>query len=336
VNEILFVEEREQDWRRLKLLCDRADASPALLHGTELRELVRLYRRVSGDLALVRTRSANSELIEFLNGLCARAYAIVYRPRGTGLRKAMGAAAVQAARTVRRRAAFVLASGAMLLGFALFAFVAMERIPDSRETFVPEQMEEVFDHWKRGDLEERSSSESFAMTLFYSGNNPMAAVSTGAIAAGTFGIGTLEILRVNGGMLGALSWDMRSVGKLGFLYASIMPHGVTELSGLVIAGGAGFVLGWALLRPGRRSRGDALREAGKDAVVLLATAVALMFIAAPIEGFFSFNPRVPEWAKLSFAALTAAAWAAFWIGYGRKGEPIEKVEPEAFVETRLL
>jgi hypothetical protein len=43
-----------------------------------------------------------------------------------------------------------------------------------------------------------------------------------------------------------------------------------------------------------------------------------MFIAAPIEGFFSFNPSVPMWAKVAFAALSAVAWGAFWLGYGRE------------------
>ncbi len=45
-----------------------------------------------------------------------------------------------------------------------------------------------------------------------------------------------------------------------------------------------------------------------------------MFIAAPIEGFFSFNPTVPGWLKVIVASISALAWALFWIGYGRREE----------------
>jgi WD40 repeat protein len=55
MNEQAFLQKREGDWRRLTLLCDKADASPSKLTPTELREVVRLYRRASTDLALVRT-----------------------------------------------------------------------------------------------------------------------------------------------------------------------------------------------------------------------------------------------------------------------------------------
>lgn len=76
-----------------------------------------------------------------------------------------------------------------------------------------------------------------------------------------------------------------------------------------------------MIAPGRRPRGEALREAGRDAIVLLATSVVLMFIAAPIEGFFSFNPSVPVWAKVALATGSAVGWTFFWTGYGREAEP---------------
>ena len=43
----------------------------------------------------------------------------------------------------------------------------------------------------------------------------------------------------------------------------------------------------------------------------------MMFIAAPIEGFFSFNPHVPGWLKTTVAVISVIAWATFWTGFGR-------------------
>jgi hypothetical protein len=52
-----------------------------------------------------------------------------------------------------------------------------------------------------------------------------------------------------------------------------------------------------------------------------------MYIAAPIEGFFSFNPRVPTVAKIAFIIASAAAWAMFWGFYGRKSEAESLEQP---------
>jgi uncharacterized membrane protein SpoIIM required for sporulation len=110
---------------------------------------------------------------------------------------------------------------------------------------------------------------------------------------------------------------MVSVGKLEFLIGSVAPHGVPELSGIIISGSAGLLLGWSLIVPGRRTRADSLRSVGKDAVTLLATSVVMMFIAAPIEGFFSFNPRVGIHIKEVVAVVSVIAWAIFWSSYGK-------------------
>jgi hypothetical protein len=70
---------------------------------------------------------------------------------------------------------------------------------------------------------------------------------------------------------------------------------------------------------------------GKDALVLLCVGVVLMFIAAPIEGFFSFNPRVPSFVKVIVIAIELVFWISFWIGYGRTSDetyrPAELMNP---------
>jgi uncharacterized membrane protein SpoIIM required for sporulation len=119
-------------------------------------------------------------------------------------------------------------------------------------------------------------------------------------------------------MLGALGYEMASVGKLDHLLASVAPHGVTEMGGIFMAGAGGFVLAAALIRPGRRSRAEALRIAGKDAFVLVVLSIVMTLLAAPIEGFFSFDPRIPGWLKTSVALFTLFGWLAFFIGFGRK------------------
>ena len=118
-------------------------------------------------------------------------------------------------------------------------------------------------------------------------------------------------------LIGTLASEMASVGHLGFLFTSILPHGVPELSGLFVSGSAGLLAGYALINPGRRKRSESLKAVGKDMITLVATSIVLMFIAAPIEGFFSFNPNVPVPVKLAFVAVELLAWGAFWTFFGR-------------------
>lgn len=331
MNEVLFVEQREPDWKRLNLLTAKADSSPANLAPVELEEFVRLYKRVSADLAKVRTQSANIELIEFLNDLCGRAYGTLYRAPRPNLWRAVEKGIRAAAQTARRQWACVLLSAAIFLGSIGFSIAVLTYAPEAKSYFVPEEWGDVFRQWREGNGSERSFEESAAMTGFYMGNNPRAAIMTGAISASTFGVGSAYLVFYNGALLGALAHELAPVGRVGYLLSHVLPHGVTELSGLVLSGASGFVMAAALISPGRRSRGEALKRNGKDALTLLITSIVLMFMAAPIEGFFSFNPNIPTPYKVVFATLTAVGWAMFWLGYGR-----EKVDEDERYEAAAV
>jgi uncharacterized membrane protein SpoIIM required for sporulation len=320
MNELTFVERREPGWQKLTRLCDRADISVGSLTSSEFREFVRLYRQASADLAVVRARSGNDALAEFLNDLVSRAYAILYRAPKVPFLDVVLSTLRLVAQTARRRAAFLAASAAFFFGSILFSYAVISIWPESRGVFVQPAMEDNFTAWKEG-LPARSGEESAMATSMYASNNPVAALLTSNIAAASFGIGTVYVLYQNGTIIGALARDMAGVGKLGLLVVWLAPHGVTELSGLVFSGAAGFVLAWALIAPGRKSRVESLAIAGKDAIVMLGTAVGMMFLAAPVEGFFSFNPTIPMGLKAAFAGTMACAWAAFWIGFGRNPSP---------------
>ncbi len=320
MNEQQFVTKREPDWQRLTVLCAKADASPTQLTSTELREFFRLYKRVSNDLSAVRTKSSNIQLAQFLNDLLASAYGTLYRTQSRPFGQAILSAIAISAQTVRRRFGAVALSAALFFGSAIFANMILRFVPESRDHFVSAQWQETVKHWRDGEMEERNFSGSGMMTGFYLSNNPRASIITGALAASTFGVMTAKLLYDNGALLGALAYEVEPVGRVGYLLIHVFPHGVPELSGIIVAGSAGFVMALALIAPGRRTRGQALKENGKDAIVLLCTATVLMFIAAPIEGFFSFNPRVPDWLRGFVILVSCVAWTMFWIGYGRTDE----------------
>lgn len=328
MNEQAFVEKREKDWQKLTRLCDRADVGARRLSPAEVRELVTLYRRASTDLSTAQTKSTNLMLIDYLNDLVGRAYATLYRAPRPGILQALYEALTIAAQTVRRQRWVIAISAIFFFGTAVFTGLAIDIFPNTHDVLVP-RGDRNFEAWKSGALDERDTNQSFEMSGFYAMNNPRVAVITGAVGAGSFGFLSLYFLYMSGSQMGALGHEMASVGRLDFLLSSIFPHGVPELSGAIIAGSAGLVLAWALINPGRRSRAYALKAVGKDAVTLLVTSVILMFIAAPIEGFFSFNPHVPGAVKVAVGTIELIAWLTFWSMFGRTDEEMAARHPAA-------
>ncbi|MCE9582115.1 MAG: stage II sporulation protein M, partial [Planctomycetes bacterium] len=70
---------------------------------------------------------------------------------------------------------------------------------------------------------------------------------------------------------------------------------------------AGFVLAGALIRPGRRTRGEAFAAAGREAVPLALGAVPFLVIAGIIEAFVTPSSMIGPWAKLALGLVTGAA-----------------------------
>lgn len=311
MNEESFVKTREPDWKRLFFLNELASGGPHRLSPSELKEYLRLYRSVSRDLAITRTQSANEPLLAFLNAIVGTAYSQIYRAAPKSFGNTISDALTSLAAALRRRSRFVQASlGILFVGLA-FGLATMALSPGAKELYP----EDLFAQWKTGRFQERSIDESAQMWGLYATNNPKVAVITGTVGAVTLGIGSAVLMFSNGQILGALSWEMISVGKLGHLYASILPHGVPEMGGMILTGAAGLLFGWAIIAPGRRTRLTALKQDGRDAITLLTAGVLLMYVAAPIEGFFSFNPVVPVQAKVVWIAVEVALVILFWMGY---------------------
>jgi len=141
------------------------------------------------------------------------------------------------------------------------------------------------------------------------------------------GLGTAWILLFNGVLLGGVAGIFQVHGASLHLWAFVLPHGVIELTAICIAGGAGLWLGSALVVPGRRTRGDALVERGREAISLLGGTVILLLVAGLIEGFIS--PSVlPDQVKLAVGLLTAVVLFPFLL-LGGSDAGADEPEPGA-------
>jgi uncharacterized membrane protein SpoIIM required for sporulation len=97
-------------------------------------------------------------------------------------------------------------------------------------------------------------------------------------------------------------------------------HGVIELSCIFMAGGAGLLIGSAMIMPGDLSRGEAMKTRGKEAVRLMMGVATLLVVAGLIEGFISPAPIDPR-IKFSIAAITVITLYAYLLLAGRGESP---------------
>lgn len=332
LNERALIQQRSSAWIRLEVLSRNGGSRLKRLTGEEVAEFMKLYRQASADLSTLSANGSNPEVAAWLNALVARCYGQVYRAPMAGAKDMVVRSLWIAADTVRRRWLPLVSALVLFFLMAGVGAVTVTASPEARNVLVPAGFEPSFEAWKSGTHEAKSASDAILATAFYAQNNPLVAIRTNALTVATFGVFGVAALWQNGGLLGILAMEVAREGHLGFLIVSIAPHGVSELGGIFVACGAGFLLGGVMIRPGRLTRTEALRRVGKDAAVLAILSLVMIFLAAPIEGFFSFNPDVPNWAKAGFALLALAGWLSYFIGFGRSwvpaGSTVEELRPE--------
>jgi uncharacterized membrane protein SpoIIM required for sporulation len=311
-----FIRERQQQWIRLGRLLDEAEAAADRELGTaRLMELLRLYRQACSDLSEARSYTANPELLGRLNDLSARGYRFVYRrpaggQSGAALRRALE---VEIPRAFRRRRAEVLSAAAALVLGAVVGLLAVVADRHNGERLIPpaffsESPKERVEKIEKGDERIQTVEEALHFGVSLYTHNIQVSFLAFALGALTVA-GGLWLLFYNGVTLGAVAGMYVLDGVTGFFFAWVGPHGGLEIPAIVFGAAAGLVTGRAMLAPGDRTRGAALREAFPDAWRMMAATALILVVAGLVEGSFSqFSSKTfPTTLKVSVAAVLFAS-----------------------------
>lgn len=320
MNEAVFVRERQDRWSELERIVRKASRSSAgvrVLTQAELRRFGDLYRRTASDLAYARTQRCSESVTEYLNDLVGAAHGILYTTDTTSWRGIRPFFVEEIPRTFRRRLPFFWAALLFTTVGATLAYGLVTVSPANIDYFVPEGhfLRPSLDAWTSGSTVRAPSdpqSVVYASALMI--NNIQ--VSLTAFALGVLGaVITAYILLNNGMVLGAFAAMVGHAGKHGTFWPGVIPHGVVEISEMLMVGAAGLSLGWALLAPGSQSRREALAAAARDAVKLLLAGIILLVFAGLTEGFLSHAP-LPNWLKI---AVGVASGTALYVYLFRSG-----------------
>ena len=112
-----------------------------------------------------------------------------------------------------------------------------------------------------------------------------------AFVAFVFGIlfsaGTLWILFTNGLMVGAFQYFFFQQGLLLHSVLSVWAHGTFEITSIIIAGGAGLVMGNSFLFPGTYRRMYSFKEGALRGIKIVTGLIPFFVIAGWIESFIT-------------------------------------------------
>ena len=290
-----FEERHQAEWSRAREVMKNG--------GSE--ELPSLYRRICHHLAVARERRYGEGLLRQLEELALAGHHALYSRQGLTFRRITAWLTEDFPRSFRHHWRHMLTSTLFSFGPFLVIFVIILLYPETtglildansaatlEESFAPDA-----EHFGR----QRDVDSDLLMFGHYVNNN--IGIDFKCFAGGLLaGVGSLFFLIFNGLHIGAAAAHVTVVGSGDNFWAFVSGHSALELIAMVISGGAGLRLGWALLSPGQMTRGHALREAAKDGATLVGGAALMTLGAAFIEAFWSSRADIPHFVKHLFGA----------------------------------
>jgi uncharacterized membrane protein SpoIIM required for sporulation len=309
-----WIDKRKAHWTRLEHLLSQGQQDVSRLTHEQLRELALLYRQTAADLSSAREHRVDAQLAAYLNQLLGQAHNLIYSgrvPRSGGLVSFYTATFPQVFRATWRYT--FAATLLFLIGAAAGTAVAVAD-PGFQRFILGGAMMDTIERremWTHGILAVKPLASSAITT-----NN--LSVSFAAFAMGvTAGLGTAWIMVFNGVLIGVIGVACFRAGLGLSLWSFVAPHGALELPAIVIAGGAGLILGRGLLDPGTLPRREALADAGGRAIRLLLGVIPLLVVAGLIEGFVSPVP-IPVTTKFVIGGSLFVLLILYLVAAGRR------------------
>ncbi|TNF83057.1 stage II sporulation protein M [Pseudomonas sp. ICMP22404] len=314
----LFENRHQEAWEQLSRQLDQLERSRNVPQSSDFPQA---YRRLCQHLALAQARGYSSLLVDTLQQLALRGHQQLYRDRSRPSASLSAFILAGFPRLVREQWRFVLAASLMflgsLVGIGLLVYLVPDLVYSVLDAEEVSQIRSMYDPTAGhlGRSIERAASEDWAMFGYYIMHNIGIAFQT--FASGMmFGLGSAFFLFFNGLTIGAVAGYLTQIGSGGTFWSFVIGHGAFELTAITLAGAAGLQLGWALIAPGRLTRGEALRLAAGKSVSMIGGVMLFLFLAAFIEAYWSSSTVTPT-VKYTVGALLWLLVVSYLLFAGR-------------------
>lgn len=309
MTETQFIAKNKVYWEELEALLNREATDPD--------KLSELFVKVSSDLSYARTYYPNRSVRLYLNNLTQRVFDSLRTKEDkfklshiTDFFKHSLPQEIYNSRNALLTSFFVFAV-AMCIGV-----ISSKYHPDFVEHILGhEYVQMTEENIAKGDpmavyKDERKVDMLFGITT----NNIRVALLT--FVFGILGsIGSIIILLSNGIMVGAFQYYFVTKGLFWESFLTIWIHGTIEISAIIIAGGAGIVIGNGLLFPKTYHRSTSMQIAAMRALRIILGVIPLFVIAGILESFVTRQTELPTIVKVAIIGLSALLIITMWIAY---------------------
>lgn len=244
------------------------------------------------DLSYARTFYPHSSVTQWINGLAVTIYQTIYKNRKRTYR--------DFSNFWKKELPLLFYRHRKILLFSLLFFVLCVAIAVLSCVLDPSYAKSYFDNKvQRGYYDSTielirngdpfgvyKDANPFSMFVRIAFNNIRVAFSV-VLFGISFGVGTFLLMWNTGFMLGCFQYIFFSQGLGWQSVLVIWIHGTIEISSIVIAGCAGFLLGKSLLFPGTFTRLQSFLRGAKDAMKIGVALVPFFIIAAFFESYIT-------------------------------------------------
>ena len=295
------------------------------------------------DVSYAKTFYPKSKVTRWVNGIAAAIYQSIYQNRKEKYSRIFQFWKLELPLLFRKYHRILLFTTAIFIIFVCVGvFSAMHNEDFVRGILGDKYVSDTEDNISRGDpFGVYKDDNPFTMFVRIGFNNIKVAFIS-FIGGFTLGISTLWVMWGNGLMLGVFQYMFFSRGLGAESILVIWIHGTLEISAIVIACTAGFILANGILFPGTYSRLISFKRGAKDAAKVLICLVPIFIVAAFFESYVTHlmsqtfdkgsSGGLPVW--VSVLILTASLSFIIWyfiilpIRLHRKGY---RIQPDGII-----
>jgi uncharacterized membrane protein SpoIIM required for sporulation len=277
LREALFIKKNRERWLQNQ-------ANPT----EDADELARDFTQLVDDLAYAKTFYPSSKVTQFINSEASRIYLTIYKNRKEESNRLVTFWKYDLPLTIRKHYKTMLFSLLIfLIFFAVGFFLARQDENVTRSILGDNYVDKTKENIQNGNpFDVYESGNPILSWLGIMINNIK--VSLRAFASGIFcGIPSLYDLARTAVMVGVFDQLFADKGLGIEFFLVVFVHGTLELTAIILACGAGIVLGKSFLFPGTIKRLDAFKQGAKDGVKIVIGLMPVFAIAAFFEGLFT-------------------------------------------------
>ena len=305
MREVAFLRKNADKWKEFEqLLKDKSGDDPD--------KLADLYIELSADLAYAQANYPGSKTEQYLNQLSVAVHNEIYRSR----KEETGRIITFWTREIPQL--FASKQKELLYSFIVFSLAIGIGILSSMNdpSFVRFIMGDAYVNMTISNIDQGDPlavyKKAEEMDMFFAITVNNVRVSFYAFVSGLLtSIGVGMVLLNNGVMVGAFLHFFAQYSLIGEALRVIFIHGTLELSAIVIAGAAGFVVGNGFLFPGTYSRKDSFIKAGREGLKMIVGLVPVFIAAGFLESFVTRYTNMPLWLSL-FIILSSLAFIIYY------------------------